>query len=85
MDNDINSMYPMTSRASRQLWAQLDEEHRMRVLNKKYWPHQVTVKDTQDAERWCYDNFKSGNWRNIGRYFAFKNGQDATMFMLRWA
>jgi hypothetical protein len=59
--------------------------HIMRVLNKKYWPHQVVVKEIGDAERWCYENFKSSQWRNVGKYFAFKHGPDATMFMLRWS
>jgi hypothetical protein len=64
----------------------------MRVLNKKYWPHQVHVNDgmydkdksVNHLERWCYENLETKNWRNVGYYFAFKNGADATMFMLRW-
>ena len=64
---------------------QQNREYLMRVLNKKYWPHQVFVDDKQSAERWCYENFKSSEWRNVGRYFAFKQGADATAFALRWA
>jgi hypothetical protein len=57
----------------------------MRVLNKKYWPYHVEVKDDTGAkERWCYENFKSSEWRNVGPYFAFKRGEDATLFSLRW-
>jgi len=59
-----------------------NEMYLMRVLNKRYWPHQFEVKNTQDAERWCYNNFKSGNWRNVGRTFAFKNGEDLSFFIL---
>jgi hypothetical protein len=57
----------------------------MRVLNKKYWPHHITVGDTQAAERWCYDNIPGKRWRNVGPYFAFKHSDDATMFALRWS
>jgi hypothetical protein len=58
----------------------------MRVLNKKYWPFQIqmTEPDYGEQERWCYANFKSANWRNYGRMFAFKRQEDATLFMLRW-
>ena len=66
----------------------------MRVLNRKYWPHQHRFIDlekprsipfVEDIERWCYDNFKSGNWRNTGYYFAFKRHDDFVLFMLRWS
>lgn len=64
---------------------QRNQAHVMRVLNKKYWPHQIKVNDDSGAiERWCYENFKSANWRNVGTYFAFKRGEDATLFSLRW-
>ncbi len=64
----------------------------MRVLNKKYWPYQIRL-DTpiierkftvQDLERFCYENFKSRNWQNIGWYFVFKQGTDYSFFVLRW-
>ena len=61
------------------------EDKALRVLNKKYWPHQLMIRrheDIQDAERWCYDNLVTANWRNVGRVFAFKNGPDATFFAL---
>lgn len=63
----------------------------MRVFNKKYWPHQVrlngkgTERSVDLLERWCYDNFKSANWTNIGYYFVFKREQDLTFFSLRWS
>ncbi len=64
----------------------------MRVFNKKYWPHQIRMSTggdpnlptVGDLERWCYENFKSANWRNLGYYFVFKNGPDATLFTLKW-
>lgn len=63
----------------------------MQVYNKRYWPHQVRMLPKEDAwaqkaelERFCYDSFKSGNWRNNGLYFVFKREQDAAFFMLRW-
>ena len=70
----------------------INEDLIMRILNKKYWPYHVPVKGANhsvfvkadDAERWCYTKFKSGNWRNVDNYFAFKQEQDALMFTLRW-
>ena len=63
------------------------QRHIMRVLNKKYWPHHInlTPLKIEGAERWCYDNLKSSQWRNVGTYFAFKDPHDATLFALRWA
>jgi hypothetical protein len=64
----------------------------MHSYNKKYWPYQFRMLSESDAwgqvcrlEAYCYDNFKSGNWRNSGLYFVFKRQQDATLFALRWA
>jgi hypothetical protein len=65
-----------------------NEMHLMRVLNKKYWPHHVTLGPLKidQAERWCYDNIESSKyWRNVGTYFAFKREQDAMIFTLRWS
>jgi hypothetical protein len=87
IDNDISSMYPgsVENPRSRVFWAQIDEEHRMRVLNKKYWPYHVKAETTDKQERWCYENLKSSEWRNVGSYFAFKREQDAMMFTLKWS
>jgi len=63
----------------------------MRVLNKKYWPHQFNVNPDKisEARKWCYSSFKSGNWKSFdvgnNTKFAFKRGIDATMFSLRWS
>ena len=62
-----------------------NEMYLMRILNKKYWPHHVAVKDSARAERWCYSTMPSKNWRNVGAYFAFKQKADATMFALKWS
>ena len=63
----------------------------MQVFNKKYWPYQYRMLLEPDAweqvcrlEAYCYDNFKSGNWRNNGLYFVFKRQADATLFLLKW-
>jgi hypothetical protein len=63
----------------------------MQVFNKKYWPHQFRVlpqedpwTQTYEIERFCYESFKSENWRNVGLYFVFKKEQDASYFLLRW-
>lgn len=74
----------------------------VRVLNKRYWPYQVEVPGISDLPslshndigrrdpraRWCYENFKSANWRHTGYNpitFVFKRAEDATAFTLRWA
>jgi hypothetical protein len=82
IDMDINSLYPW----QRSSLMNIKPEYLMRVLNKKYWPHQVEVSvlNANEVERWCYERFKSSEWRNVGRYFAFKQGADATAFALRW-
>lgn len=53
-------------------------------FNLKYWPHVKMVAWNQlfDAERWCYNNFKSRNWRNQGQFFAFKRERDLMLFVL---
>jgi hypothetical protein len=58
-----------------------------KMLSKRYWPYQYTLTDSTatEVERWCYLRFKSRNWRNQGRYFAFKQEKDFTMFILRWS
>lgn len=61
-----------------------NQDYLMRVLNKKYWPHQTKISNWVDAEKWCYTHFKSANWRNVGNTFAFKRGEDATFFLLQW-
>ncbi len=56
-------------------------------LNEKYWPHQFEFQSWHPiipAERFCYSNFKSSNWRSRGRYFGFKRKQDYEWFLLRW-
>jgi hypothetical protein len=59
----------------------------MRVLNKRYWPENVEICSTKkyEAERWCYENLKSANWRDVGFRFYFKRGDDATLFALKWS
>lgn len=63
-----------------------NQEYIMRVLNKKYWPHHVKIEDEAGTkERWCYENFRSADWRNVGPYFAFKREEDAMFFTLKWS
>ena len=65
---------------------QRNKAYIMRVLNKKYWPHHVMVSgNAGEVERWCYERFKSSDWRNVGTYFAFKRSEDAMMLTLRWS
>jgi hypothetical protein len=63
----------------------------MYTYNKKHWPYQFRMLPKLDAweqmcqlEAYCYEHFKSGNWRNNGLYFAFKRESDAALFVLRW-
>ena len=66
-----------------------------RVLNKRYWPYQVTlpklkgyITDKDPRVEWCFNKFNSGNWRNSGWdpvTFAFKRKDDATLFALVWS
>lgn len=57
------------------------------TFNKTYWPHviEITVHDYDKAERFCYDNFRSRNWRSQGPYFGFKRKEDYEWFVLRWS
>lgn len=57
------------------------------TFNQRYWPYvkMVSWDSIWRAERFCYDNFKSRNWRNQGQHFAFKRHEDAALFMLRWS
>jgi hypothetical protein len=57
-------------------------------LNSNYWPYQFDLKDWRNinvVEQFCYQSFKSRNWRNRGRYFGFKRKQDYEWFLLRWS
>lgn len=56
------------------------------MLNHNYWPYQVFVgwNHVDVAERFCYDSFKSRNWRNHGAFFGFKNKNDWVWFKLRF-
>lgn len=59
----------------------------MRVFNKRYWPHQVRLQERNPVdkmERYCYENFKTAEWRNLGHYFVFKRSEDLTLFALKW-
>lgn len=54
--------------------------------NKKYWPYQYTVEwdSVEDAERWCWKQFKGRNWHSSGTAFVFKRKKDAALFVLKW-
>lgn len=56
------------------------------MLNHKYWPYQVFIPwhSVDEAERFCYNSFKSRNWRNYGAFFGFKNKNDWVWFKLRF-
>lgn len=56
-------------------------------FNPTYWPHVLKVETHNmiPAERFCYQHFKSKNWRNLGTKFAFKRKEDYEWFILRWS
>lgn len=66
----------------------------MRELKKAIWPHKVTIKTSDGgigAEIWLGETMGiyHGRWNFILRYaggdFYFKDGEDATLFALRWS
>ena len=69
----------------------------MRVLKKELWPHRVEldIDQTQskiaEVETWLgkYHGAFKTRWNVVYRWdhtvFYFREGQDATMFALRWA
>ena len=67
-----------------------------RVLNKKHWPHQITLPvrhegNVDPRERWLAENMHEGypnRWKIIGYHkltYCFVNQHDATMFALVWS
>ena len=87
-DLDINSMYAYCLADVKYTSKYFEKIKPVRILNRKYWPVSIKINDEdyEKATRWCYENFKSANWRNINpSYFYFKREQDATLFSLRWA
>lgn len=59
----------------------------LQQFNSTYWPYTLKVETHSmlPAERFCYQNFKSKNWRNRGTKFAFKRKEDYEWFVLRWS
>jgi|694.fasta_scaffold24420_3 hypothetical protein len=64
----------------------------MQVYNRRHWPHQFRMTPEPDAweqacrlEAYCIDTFERNTWRSNGLYFAFKNQEDATLFLLKWS
>ena len=85
MAQQITGVQPMTSITGRIF----TENYSFGIsYNVKYWPHQFHLdKDWGEvmlAERWCYQNFKSRNWKHSGHRFVFKREADATLFALKW-
>jgi len=64
-------------------------QYNPKMYNVKYWPYQLNLDhgpwdQVHNAERWCYENFNSRNWKHSGRQFVFKRQSDATLFALKW-
>lgn len=71
----------------------------MRVLNKRHWPYQSTIKNAhslhpdelyklvKERRNWCVENIRNHSWYNfgpVGSSFAFKDADDMLAFKLRW-
>lgn len=68
----------------------------MRALKKELWPYRVTVRsdirhDITPVETWLGEQLGTfrGRWNVVYLYnqtdFYFRNGEDATLFALRWS
>lgn len=59
----------------------------LQQFNPTYWPYTIKVETHNifPAERFCYQHFKTKNWRNKGTKFAFKRKEDYEWFVLRWS
>lgn len=70
----------------------------MRELKKELWPHKVTVdaegptpEKIDDIETWLGNNYGlfKDRWNAVYQHnrtdYYFRQGQDATMFALRWS
>ena len=79
----MGDLKPMNS-ANTLIERMIDELH---YFNPTYWPYFMKVETYNmfPAERFCYDNFKTKNWRNRGTKFAFKRKEDYEWFVLRWS
>lgn len=83
MAQQITGVQPMSG-----MFKVLDKTYLNVDQNSRYWPYKMVIEDwyqISTAERFCYDNFKSRNWRNINRHFYFKRHEDAALFTLRWS
>ena len=67
----------------------------MRILKKEIWPEMVVIpittkKDADKIEEWLGERLGclKDQWNVVYQYshcdYYFKNGEDATMFALRW-
>lgn len=65
----------------------------MRELKRELWPYriQLPTNETYDIEVWLGENMGAlhGRWNVVYKYghcdYYFRNGQDATLFSLRWS
>jgi hypothetical protein len=67
----------------------------MRVLNKRYWPYVVELKnidslitDPDPRQEWLEQNVKNGFYKIFGfrpTTYAFRHQRDAVMFALKWS
>lgn len=66
----------------------------MRILNKKVWPYRVTIHTTvdefADMRKWALECIQPSDWYPLSLATGkmdvyFKDEQNLTLFMLRWA
>ena len=60
-------------------------------FSKEEYPYQINIldiaslKDAIPMKRWCRKTLKEDEWKNNVQFFAFKNEQAYSWFLLRWS
>jgi hypothetical protein len=88
MAHQIASVQPMTGlgRSIYRMPSSKEIKKMEKYLNKTYWPYQYNSPylNFDEVDRWCYEHFKSRNWRFMLNTYAFKRKEDFEWFLLRW-
>ena len=94
MSLDVNSMYPFTFKvvkgqttADKNNWhTDYDRfnEYPYSATDTLWYPWTEADKD-REMDVWCAASFNGGSWHRTGQTYRFKNEEDRTLFILRWA
>ena len=89
--HQITGVQPMMSSygTGKSMFSSFYASMMVKNYNRRYWPHQYTFTgaqriEWQQAERWCWQNFRGRYWSNSGAKFAFKRSEHALLFGLTW-